>query len=281
MITESIAGMSSDRMTGDSSVSGQMVGTSPEEMDTTAGLDMTRAEGRSGQIDMGSPPSCTPGDSLGVCNECGPNNTRSVPAQDDRCAPIDCSLEVSYRLDSSRDQIACLRKQAQPGPSICESEGVCHTDPTDYCSVDNATEEVVMTSGDLEECQEISACDGDAAPEVITSSGALCRDGAGVCDEMGACVLTSCDSLFNWRYNDDNELCEDQITQGYCDFLVYSEDNPWNMEEYTTCEAFCSATGGSCLRAWADINDSCRKGGPRGCGTRFEDAICRCAPAAP
>ena len=228
-----------------------------------------------------TPLSCTPGDSLGVCVECAPGNTRRVPTQDDQCEPIDCSLEVSHRLVSSEGRVECRVRRSQPGPSICQGEGACYTSAADYCSYDEAVEEVVMTSDEIEECREISACDDSSGPEAILAPGALCRNGAGTCDESGTCILMSCEALFDWRYNNNNELCDDQIDQGYCEFLVNSGNNPWNVGGETNCNEFCSAMGGTCLQAWGEDDDSCRKTDTKECSERFNDSICRCAPAAP
>ena len=114
---------------------------------------------------------------------------------------------------------------------------------------------------------------------MLSASGAPCNNNLGVCDENAVCIAMSCDALFNWRYNNDNQLCDDQLEQGYCEFLVNSDNNPWNVGGNTNCNEFCSAMGGSCVEAWDERDDTCEKGGSKNCGERFNDSVCRCAPA--
>ena len=137
---------------------------------------------------------------------------------------------------------------------------------------------VVGTSVSYSYSIVVGACDDDVGPEVISAPGAACNNNTGICDEAGVCVITSCESLFNWLYNNDNRMCDDQIEQGYCEFLVNSDNNPWNVDGETNCDEFCSAMGGTCLNAWGEDDNSCRKNDSKGCDDRFNDTICRCAP---
>ena len=239
--------------------------------------EMSNGSGGMGPVVM-NPTSCTPGTSLGVCIECAPGNTRRVPTQDDQCEPIDCGSLTSHRLVSSEGRVECRKQEFLPGPSMCQGENACFTNPEDYCS-DRSEEELVMSSDDIEECQELSGCDDQQEPEVVIAAGASCRHGMGMCDDTGACIILSCDLLFNWRYNNDNRLCADQLDQGYCEFLVNSDNNPWNVGEQTNCNEFCTAMGGHCLNAWHEDSNSCRKNDTQSCENRFNDSICRCAPA--
>lgn len=223
--------------------------------------------------DDGSP--CNIGESLGLCIECGPRNSRITPASDDRCEPIDCDAYRLYKVINDEGTVKCREQTHVDGPSICQGPETCIVDPSVYC--EPAEVEFILTDEEIPECTLIGGCSEEEGPFELIDEGAPCRDGAGVCDADGECIIESCAGLFEWEYNDGNILCEDRIDQGYCEFLVNSGDNPWRNGEIN-CREFCEESGGSCIGAWGEQDNRCVKLDSKGCDERFNDTICRCAP---
>ena len=226
------------------------------------------------------PRSCTPGERLGVCLECAPDQTTRVPRQDPECPAIDCSGLISYELNNNdQGDLECHRITHEPGASICQGEGACYHDPELYCT--ERPPEVVMNSRDLDECEELSGCRDQIEPTTTYTPGVSCQSGEGTCNEEGVCeaIPLTCLNAVNLDYNPNNILCEDQLNAlGYCEYLVYATNNPWNQGGGVTCHDFCSGKRGQCLNAWSSENNTCRRRRRRGCNEPLTTIICSCSP---
>ena len=221
--------------------------------------------------------SCIEGETLGLCSVCGVNNTPVVPQDDEGCPEIDCANLVHYSLsDRPNGSPECQRVSFTEGESRCRDVGVCFDDPLDYCVMTEM--ELVELTGVVGECMMLTGCEGTDEPTLTPLAGQSCDGGSGVCDNSGVCQPTlSCNTLFEWRFNQENQVCADLINEpeGYCDLMIFATGNPFGNNE-VTCNQVCG--DGMCIASWDEDTNSCTPENGQNCNTRFNSAICRCAP---
>ncbi len=258
------------------SYAGGMMITGGESMTTMGG--MSGGQAMTGGTDTIL--SCNIGEKLGLCEICGPNNDRVPAMNDNDCPEVDCSLLSAHRLVSDDEgNLTCYLRDFPAKENNCQGLGACLSTPESYC-IDDRPESIAASTQELGSCYVIEGCEGQTPPELILQPGAVCENGLGECDEEGECILTpSCLTLFDYDYNNSNQLCSDMLTtQNQCEFYVSSDQNPWNSDEIS-CNQFCSSRGGSCAQAWGDEDNDCERKDNANCSDTFNDGICRCNPA--
>lgn len=224
---------------------------------------------------------CNLGESIGLCEICGPNNDRVSVMNDPNCPEVDCNTLKSHRIVSDEEgRLECRLQEFRPGDSNCQGPQTCITDPRLYC--ESQVEMTILSKEEVGECNTLEGCNDGTPPMLVPRPGETCAEGLGTCTEAGECdVIASCLTLFNYRYNNSNQLCGDQLaTQNTCDFYLAATDNPWGTETIS-CTQFCNENGGSCIQAWGDSDDGCDRAGDQNCGDTFGDSICRCRAPEP
>ena len=220
---------------------------------------------------------CTPGESLGICEVCDANGMPTMSVSDVNCPIPDCT-QSSYELVEEDGNRICYQNSFMlPDTGNCEAIGMCKDLESLQCETSSVEEVARLT----DTCQQLEGCSDQDPPMLIDSENGL------ECNTWGSCQAGQCNvpiecSQFEDYNQGENLFCQyrDDNGQKWCEFYVDGVNADMNDDDgRITCNDFCQqmGQGASCLRGWNNRNGrSCQKDDDIGCDANYQSQICRC-----